>query len=69
MAKGNLKVEVNEFFTQTRLCFCSTKDCVNRKDMRLECNLKHIEIRDGKCNSLIEKKRSDIIPHKPWPRG
>ncbi len=68
MANGNLKVEVDKFFLQTRINYCTTVNCANRKDMECECNLKEIEVRDGKCASLIIAKRNDIIPSKPWPR-
>lgn len=69
MAKGDLKVTVDKFFTQTRIAFCSTQNCANRKDMKLECNFKDIEIQEGKCSSFVGQERTDIIPNRPWPRN
>lgn len=69
MAKiEDLIFKVDRFFLQTRINYCSTVNCANRKQMEFECNLKEIEVKEGKCASLIVAKRSDIIPSKPWPR-
>jgi len=66
MAKMNdLTIRVDDFFTQSRVNYCNTVNCANRKNMEIECNLKEIFIEDGKCHSMIKQDRNDIIPIKP----
>ena len=62
MAKGNLKVEIDKFFIQTRITRCITLNCANR--VEFECNLKEIEMKDGKCSSLVFEERNDLLTVK-----
>ncbi|MCK5601791.1 hypothetical protein KAR91_07985 [Candidatus Pacearchaeota archaeon] len=59
--KAAIIVEVDRFLTQTRISVCSTINCANRKNNEFECNLKEIMIEEGRCISIIEQKRDDIL--------
>ena len=58
---GDMKVTIDEYFTQTRLNRCNTVCCANRVYKKSECGLKSIEVADGKCASIISKPRVDLV--------
>lgn len=62
MAKSDLTLRVDEFFTQTRIHICSTSNCVNRVYGGFDCNLKEIDIVDGKCQQFMENEDKPDVP-------
>lgn len=57
---GKALSTIDTFYLQTRIRYCQTVNCANRKFGETECNMKEIGIKDGKCGSLIKVERDDI---------
>jgi len=54
--KGDIKIEIDSFMTDTRVMNCTAFNCINFNMAQIECNLKKIDLGDkGECNQYEKK--------------